>query len=132
MVGCAERGEVAVAVVEDDPDVAMLLAEIVERAGYRPCVAHDGDAAIRLFTAACPPRVVILDLGLPVADGFAVAEAARMRLGGDLFIIAITGFADAAMQRRASDARFDLVLFKPFTVEAIETALSRASTSPAT
>lgn len=131
MVGRAERGEVAVAVVEDDPDVATLLSEIVEHAGYRARVMQDGDAAIRLFTAACPPRVVILDLGLPISDGFAVAEAARMRLGRELFIIAITGFADAETQRRASDAGFDVVILKPFTVDAIEAALSRANMPPA-
>jgi CheY-like chemotaxis protein len=125
-MGNREPGHFAVAVIEDDLEVAGLLAEIVERAGHVARVVYDGEAALRLFADEAAPRVVILDLGLPLADGFAVAEAARQRLGSDVFIIAITGYASAKQQQRAERAGFDALLMKPFALVDMDEALSRA------
>jgi CheY-like chemotaxis protein len=57
-----------VVVVEDDPDIAMLIASILEDAGYRPFVVQDGRRALQVVREL-KPVVITLDLELPGLDG---------------------------------------------------------------
>src|SRR5262249_36057384 len=79
-------------VVDDNDDAAMLLAEPLERWGYVTGVAHDATEAL----AAIPelhPTVAILDLGLPVIDGYELARRIRELPGGtQIRLIALTGY----------------------------------------
>lgn len=123
MMEVSARGA-AVAIVEDDLEISELLIETVERMGHEARAAHDGAAALALFDAPEPPRVMILDLSLPIVDGYAVGRAARARLGSALWIIVTTGFGDVVPE--LPNVRFDDLLFKPFGLAAIEEALQRA------
>ena len=57
-----------VVVVEDDPDIAMLICSILEDAGYRPFVVQDGRRALQVVREL-KPVVITLDLELPGLDG---------------------------------------------------------------
>jgi DNA-binding response OmpR family regulator len=68
-----------VLVVEDEPVVADMLRDVVTSLGYESEIAGDGPEALRQV-GACPPDVVLLDMGLPGMSGVAVLQA-RETLG---------------------------------------------------
>ena len=81
-----------VLVVEDNPDAAETLRDLLELSGHEVSVAHCGpeglDAARRL-----QPEVVLCDIGLPGMDGYAVAAALRQDPGtSSARLIAVTGY----------------------------------------
>jgi CheY-like chemotaxis protein len=70
-----------VVVVEDDPDIAMLIASILEDAGYRSFVVQDGRRALQVVREL-KPVVITLDLEMPGMDGRTVLR----RLSADTLI----------------------------------------------
>ena len=97
--------------VDDDPDFANTVAETLRGEGHRVDIAHDAGSG---FVAASrlPPDVVLLDLGLPDADGYDVAHLLRRTLPRATPIIVISG-RDGI--RFVED--FDLLLSKPIQTE---------------
>src|SRR5689334_8611555 len=80
-----------VLVVDDQVDAAESLAELLEGVGHSVRVVYDGTAAIAAGVIA-PPDVLLLDIGLPGADGWEVARRVRSAPGGGkVFIVAVTG-----------------------------------------
>ena len=80
-------------IVDDDADTRELLAEHCAAKGFRVATAQDGRAATMALERARPPfPVVVADLHLPHADGFAVLDAAR-RANASCYVIMITGYA---------------------------------------
>src|SRR4026209_650110 len=73
--GTAGTGELIV-VVDDMVDGAELLAEILQEAGYRVAVAHDGLSALALIRAELPD-LVLLDINMPGMNGYAVCEKCK-------------------------------------------------------
>jgi CheY-like chemotaxis protein len=67
------------------------------------------------------PEVVLLDLGLPGLDGYAVARVLRELLGAATKLVATTGFQED--RARLADAGFDAHLLKPIDVAALLTML---------
>lgn len=102
-----------VLVVDDNADNASTLATLLTMAGNRVETINDGrtaiDAAERLR-----PEVVLLDLGLPDLDGYAVCRALRVTpWGRAATIIAITGWGQDTDRVRSREAGFDHHLTKP-------------------
>jgi CheY-like chemotaxis protein len=74
------------------------------------------------------PDVVLLDLGLPVMDGFEVAKALRSdERMGKVFIAALTGWGTEADRRRTAQAGFNAHLTKPVELEALEAVLVQSA-----
>jgi two-component system, OmpR family, response regulator len=69
--------EIAIGVCEDDAQLRSVLQRALEQEGFRPYMATTGHEAVRAFTAR-PPDVVVLDIGLPDADGRDVCQALRV------------------------------------------------------
>ncbi|MCL1872219.1 MAG: response regulator transcription factor [Promicromonosporaceae bacterium] len=67
----------AVGVCEDDPSVRRVVAEILRREGHDVTLAHTGDEAMRLFGPDRALDVLVMDIGLPDADGRDVCIALR-------------------------------------------------------
>ena len=63
-------------IVEDEPELAALVADYARAAGYEPLVFGDGALALEAIRAA-PPALVVLDLMLPGLDGLALCRAVR-------------------------------------------------------
>jgi two-component system CheB/CheR fusion protein len=98
-------------VIDDNQDYAEGLAILLEQAGYRVSLAPDGHAGITAASSQ-PPDLVLLDLGLPGLDGYAVAEKLRsMRQLDRTTIVAVSGYAPG----NGDDAvdLFDARLVKP-------------------
>lgn len=99
-------------VVEDNDDSRELLSALLRRAGHHVQDAADGVAGVELALAETP-QVVLIDIGLPGLDGYAVARRVRRALGRDVLLVALTGYGQPDDQARALDAGFDVHLTKP-------------------
>jgi PAS domain S-box-containing protein len=103
---------VKVLVADDNRDAADSLERILALYGYEVKVAYDGRSAIEL-DSAFRPRVAVLDIGMPGANGFEVARSIRRSRDGTVTLIALTGWGQEGDRRRAMDAGFDYHLTKP-------------------
>lgn len=119
-------GGVKVLVADDNRDAADSLERILSLYGYEVQVAYDGRAAIDL-EGAFQPRVAVLDIGMPGANGFEVARSIRRRRNGAVTLIALTGWGQEGDRRRAMDAGFDYHLTKPVDPQALNDLLVEAS-----
>jgi len=102
------RGTPSVLVVEDDPSLATQLVRGLSRSGYRVDHVMTGQEAL----ASGDPDVVLLDLGLPDADGVDVCR--RLRARSDAGIIIVTARGEEPERVLALDAGADDYLIKPF------------------
>lgn len=80
----------SVLVVDGDPDAAAALARVVRVCGHEVCTAHTPTDAV-LATDQEPPDVVVIDPGMPGADGFRLAQKLCDRLTRRPLLIALTG-----------------------------------------
>jgi PAS domain S-box-containing protein len=103
---------VKILVADDNRDAADSLRRILSLYGYEVEVAYDGAAAIQL-DGAFRPRVAVLDIGMPGANGFEVARSIRGSRGSRVTLIALTGWGQEGDRRRAMEAGFDYHLTKP-------------------
>jgi CheY-like chemotaxis protein/two-component sensor histidine kinase len=106
-----------VLIVDDNHDAAVMLAEYVRSLGYRVRTAHDGPAALKA-AAEISPQIALLDIGLPVMDGYELASRLReVHAAGALKLIAVTGYGQAADRDRSRHAGFDAHLVKPVDLD---------------
>ena len=100
------------------PDAgADTLAEYLESLGHETACAYDGPEALRAADRF-RPEIVLLDLGLPVMDGFEVARRLR-ESSAPPKLIAITGYGQHTDRVRTQAAGFDLHLVKPIDVSSL-------------
>jgi signal transduction histidine kinase/ActR/RegA family two-component response regulator len=115
-----------VLVVDDNEDAATLLAESLGRRGYMTATAGDASAALELVRTF-EPRAAILDIGLPVVDGYELARQIRSLPGGSrIYLVALTGYGQAMDRERALTAGFDHHLVKPVDIATIRGLLDAA------
>lgn len=110
----AEGGAPLILVVEDDAAIASLVSTALETRGWVPLVAGTAATAIAL-AAERSPQVILLDLGLPDADGIEVVRRVRTWSEG-LPIIVVSARGEDADKIGALDAGADDYLVKPFSV----------------
>lgn len=109
----ASAGRLKILVVDDNRDGAETLSELLTELGHEVRMVHDGEAALR-EAGAFLPQVMLLDIGLPMLDGYEVCRRLRaMPWGGQVGVIAMTGWGDAEAQRKGEEAGFDRHLTKP-------------------
>ena len=110
-------------IVEDDADMASLLASLARGQGLEPTCVHDGDAALRQLRAG-GWEALLLDLRLPGTDGYALLQEARAT-EPDLPVVIISGYAtvDGVIEVFRHGA-LDM-LTKPFETPEAEAALGR-------
>ena len=114
----------SVLVVDDNVDAAWTLAQLLRGMGHHVEVAHDGPAALALARHASP-EVVLLDIGLPGMDGFAVARGLRgIPNTAGARIVAVTGYGQHADRQRAQSAGFDRLMVKPVAPEMLQELLA--------
>jgi signal transduction histidine kinase len=111
------RNPKAILLVEDNRDIAEVLADILRARGHTVEVAHDGPSALERV-AKFRPRIALLDIGLPAMDGYELARRLRKQKGlARLKLAAVTGYGQASDRRRAERAGFSEHLVKPIDVE---------------
>ncbi len=102
-----------VLVAEDNADGAEMLTTFLREAGCRVDAVGDGTAALQK-AAALRPDALVLDIGLPGMDGYAVCAAVRAsEWGRSMRIVALTGWGQPEDRQRSAAAGFDDHLVKP-------------------
>jgi PAS domain S-box-containing protein len=120
-----------VLIVDDNQDAAELLAEALSESGYVVRVALDGAAALRALQEE-RPDVALLDIGLPVMDGYELARRVRSDPAlRSLRMLAVTGYGQAKDRAKAEAAGFDAHLVKPVDLQTLEAELARVMAQPA-
>jgi PAS domain S-box-containing protein len=112
-----------VLVVDDNPDAAESLADLLRMLGHSVEVAYDGPMAIERARAN-PPDVVLCDIGLPGMSGYDVAQALRATAAERMRLIALSGYAQPEDVKHAIEAGFDVHVAKPCDPEEIERLLA--------
>ena len=107
-----------VLVVDDNTDAAQALQHLLKLLGHDVMMAHDGPGALAV-AAQLRPDLVLLDIGLPGMDGYAVAERLRAAGHEKASLVALTGYAQDDDLRRSSNAGFDRHMVKPVDVGAL-------------
>lgn len=99
-------------VVDDNLEAACALVEILALSGFSAYVAHGARAGLAAFESLVPD-IIFLDIGMPVMNGYEVAEAIRANDSvPQPFLVAFTAWDDSASVRQAMQAGFDLHLTK--------------------
>ena len=109
----ARRNGKRVLVVDDNQDAAELIMAVLEGAGHQVQVAHDPIKALSV-AVGFQPQIAILDVGLPVMDGYALGRELRARQQEPApILVALTGYGQEQDRRRSTDAGFSAHLVKP-------------------
>ena len=116
---------VRVLVADDNRDAADTLCRILALYGFEVRTAYDGGAALEI-SESFHPHVAVLDIGMPVRDGYQVARELRARRGTGLRLIALTGWGAEADVQRAREAGFDHHLTKPADPRVLTRMINRA------
>jgi len=116
VLGRSEQGE-TVLVVDDEPTVRMLVADILDDLGYTAIEAGDSAAGLKVLQSDVRIDLLVTDVGLPGGmNGRQMADAARVSRP-DLRVLFITGYAENAILGNGHLAPGMAVLTKPFPVE---------------
>ncbi|MDM0047989.1 PAS domain-containing sensor histidine kinase [Variovorax sp. J22R115] len=115
-----ERGDgETVLVIEDEANIRILVAEVLEQAGYRVIQADEGSRGLRLLQSRARVDLLITDVGLPGGmNGRQVADAARVTRP-ELKVLFITGYAENAAVGNGHLERGMEVMTKPFEITAL-------------
>ena len=107
---------VSVLIVEDDRNIAELLQMYLEKEGYAVTVAHDGGVGLEKFRAI-KPDLVLLDVMMPVMDGWAVCNAIRAEHKTPIIMLTAKGQTDDKVHGLKSGA--DDYITKPFEMREV-------------
>ena len=119
----ARANSKSILVVDDNLDAASMLSEALQRLGYLIRTAHDGPSALATLETFVPD-VAVLDIGLPVMDGYELVQQMRKRQGAaSVRMIAVTGYGQPDDRARAAAAGFDAHLVKPVAIEQLVAAI---------
>lgn len=126
--------ELRVLVVDDNEDVVQAMALLLEVLGYAVETASSGEQALDLVERL-PPRVALVDIGLPDMDGLTLARRLRARYPGrdQLLLVAVTGYGHDEARQRSLAAGFDEHLAKPVsrrTLQALLEGIERSHQAP--
>jgi signal transduction histidine kinase len=112
--------------IEDSPDMAATLRDLLDLMGYTVEVAYSGVEGI---ARACQfqPELVVCDIGLPGMDGYEVARALRRDPAtAGVHLIALSGYAQEEDLQRSREAGFDRHLKKPVEITELDRVLQSA------
>jgi signal transduction histidine kinase len=113
-------------VVDDHLDGAETITELLSRLGHEVRMVHEGYAALRV-ASEFRPHLMLLDIGLPVLNGYDVCRIIREQpWGPGVTIVAVTGWGDQEAQRKVHEAGFDRHMVKPVDEKQLLSALALA------
>jgi PAS domain S-box-containing protein len=118
------EGSLHILVVDDNRDAAESLSMLLTSEGHTVWLAYDGHKAVEIALAE-RPRVVLLDIGLPGMDGYAVARALRQHPELETtYLIALSGYGRQEDRKQAQAAGFNDYLVKPVNFDELQCALA--------
>jgi CheY-like chemotaxis protein len=118
---------VPVLIVEDDPNIRVVICEALTAEGLDVVEACDGEEALELARDR-RPSAVVLDMGLPVMDGGAVADKLRDLYGEHIPVIVVT--AAWRVEEAAKRVRASAFVVKPFEIADLVRVVTSAIAPP--
>src|SRR3954468_22963551 len=119
-------------VVDDDPDIRTLIAELLRRAGHDVIEAENGRVGLRALHAS-PPDLVVLDVSMPELDGWQTLE--RIRDLSEVPVLMLTARGNELERVRGLQAGADDYVTKPFgrqeLIARVQALLRRSAARPA-
>jgi len=118
--------ELPILVVEDNVVNQKVLQNMLKKLGYRTQIAHHGEEAFELLDKE-PFSLILMDLQMPVMDGFTCAEKIRCRKDRckDIPIIAVTANLMGANKQRCIESGMDDFLQKPINLSTLQQSLEK-------
>jgi CheY-like chemotaxis protein len=111
-------------VVDDNHDSALSQAMMLSIMGHETRTAHDGESAVSTAESFLPD-VVLLDIGLPILNGYEVAQRIREQAwGASMFLIAVTGWGQEEDRQRSAEVGLNVHMVKPVEPAVLEKILS--------
>jgi CheY-like chemotaxis protein len=106
-------------VVDDHPDSVDSLSRLLQAHGHETACAFDGRQALEVFRQF-EPAVVVLDIDMPILDGYGAARAIRLAPSDRLpVLVALTALGGHETRRMAFEAGFDAHVTKPSRIDAL-------------
>jgi two-component system CheB/CheR fusion protein len=110
---------------DDNPDALESLATVLRLRGHEVYSARNGAAALE-SAALHMPEVALLDIGMPLVDGYEVARRIRSQeWGKTITLVALTGWGQESDRRRSVEAGFDAHLVKPLDLDKLAAILAQ-------
>ena len=117
----------SILIVDDDPDMAEAVRNVLESVGYACRFAANGHEAL-VAVAADMPGLVLMDMLMPIMDGWECAHQLREAYGRVLPIVIMTAAEHAESRGDAVDA--DAVISKPFELDQLLRVVNRYVPTP--
>ncbi|HVS76115.1 MAG TPA: response regulator [Steroidobacteraceae bacterium] len=117
-------------IADDNNDALESLATLLELSGHEVYTATNGGTALQCAERHLP-EVALLDIGMPLLDGYEVAKRIRAQPWGQrITLVALTGWGQDSDRRRSREAGFDSHLVKPLDLDTLTDLLARLPSSP--
>ena len=113
-----------VLIVDDNMDAAALLADAVAALGHEARVAHEAATALKVTAEGFSPDVALLDLGLPVVDGYELARQLRAYAAG-IRLVAVTGYGQDSDREQSKRAGFEVHMVKPVDIAVLAATIEQ-------
>jgi len=109
-------------IVDDEPHIRLLLAQTLEEfenKGVELIMADNGEDAFNIIKAE-KPRLVFLDIMMPLMDGFDLCHMVKNELGlKDIYIVMLTAKGQEVDRRKGMEVGADMYMTKPFSPDEI-------------
>ena len=115
-------------IVEDEPDIRLVVESFLNAEGYTTFSAQDGHVALREIEAGIRPDLILLDMRMPVIDGWQFCSLLSERGLRHCPILIMTAAADA--EKRAQAVHANGWIGKPFQLDDLESKIKALLTSP--
>jgi CheY-like chemotaxis protein len=120
-----------VLIVDDNADAAEMLTALLQALGYETALANDGAAALEVARGFAP-QIALLDIGLPIMDGYELARRLRqLDACRETLLVAVSGYGQPSDRERSRLAGFAHHLVKPVELATLTSLLESASADPA-
>jgi CheY-like chemotaxis protein len=120
-----EQAKGGVLIVEDDPDIRDTIAQILQEEGYDVAAASNGKEALDKLESGPVPKLILLDLMMPVMDGwlFRAEQQKRDRSIADIPVVVLS--ADGNVRQQAVNLKANGHLRKPVGIDALLETVER-------
>ncbi len=127
----AQRMARRILIADDNNDALESLATLLQLSGHEVYTATNGGTALQ-SAERHQPEVALLDIGMPLLDGYEVAKRIRAQPWGQrITLVALTGWGQDSDRRRSREAGFDSHLVKPLDLDTLTDLLARLPSGPA-